>query len=62
MSSPTFGLPIVCGSEKAGCSQMLTDAAQSQVEIPTNPAVQSLDVAAAASTLFCRYCFNRSRE
>lgn len=56
-------LAIVCGSEKAGCSQTLMDAATLRVEIPISPAVDSLNVAAAAAvTLYCRYNFNGSRE
>jgi TrmH family RNA methyltransferase len=56
-------LAIVYGGEKTGCSQMLIDAATLRVEIPTNPAVESLNVAAAAAiALYCRYNFNRSRE
>ncbi|HEY5568673.1 MAG TPA: TrmH family RNA methyltransferase [Gammaproteobacteria bacterium] len=56
-------LAIVYGREKTGCSQMLIDAATLHVEILTNPAVESLNVAAAAAiTLYCRYNFNRSRE
>jgi tRNA(Leu) C34 or U34 (ribose-2'-O)-methylase TrmL len=48
---------------KAGCSQVLMDAATWRVEIPTNPAVESLNVAAAAAiALYCRYHFNRSRD
>jgi TrmH family RNA methyltransferase len=56
-------LAIVYGGEKAGCSKKLMDAATLRVEIPINPAVDSLNVAAAAAiTLYCRYDFNRSRE
>jgi tRNA G18 (ribose-2'-O)-methylase SpoU len=56
-------LAIVYGGEKTGCSQVLMDAATLRVEIPTNPAVESLNVAAAAAiALYCRYPFNSSRE
>jgi 23S rRNA (adenosine1067-2'-O)-methyltransferase len=56
-------LAIVYGGEKTGCSQVLMDAATLRVEIPTNPAVESLNVAAAAAiALYCRYHFNSSRE
>ena len=54
-------LAIVYGGEKAGCSQVLMEAAKLRVEVPTSPAVESLNVAAAAAiTLYCRYNFNRS--
>jgi len=48
-------LAIAFGSEKDGCSRDLVDAASLRVEIPINPAVESLNVSAAAAiTLFCR--------
>ena len=63
IASLPHALAIVYGGEKAGCSQLLMDAASLRVEIPTNPAVESLNVAAAAAiALYCRYNFNRSRE
>jgi TrmH family RNA methyltransferase len=59
LASLPHPLAIVYGGEKDGCSQALKDAAAFQVEIETNPAVQSLNVAAvAAITLYCRYAFN----
>jgi 23S rRNA (adenosine1067-2'-O)-methyltransferase len=52
-------LVIVFGSEKAGCSQMIRDAASLQVQIPTDSKVESLNVStAAAILLFNRTWFN----
>jgi len=48
-------LAIAFGGEKEGCSLALMDAASLRVEIPINPAVQSLNVSAAAAiTLYAR--------
>ena len=48
-------LAIALGSEKAGCSQALVEAATWRVNIPMSPAVESLNVSAAAAiTLFSR--------
>lgn len=53
---------IVFGAEKTGCSRELAEAATLRVAIPTNAAVQSLNVAAAAAiTLYGRYPFNSAR-
>lgn len=50
---------IIFGSEKDGCSQMLTDAATLRVQIPTHSRVESLNVSTAAGImLYNRLWFN----
>jgi tRNA G18 (ribose-2'-O)-methylase SpoU len=52
-------LVIVFGSEKDGCSQTLKDTATLQVQIPTDPKVESLNVSTAAGImLYNRLWFN----
>jgi TrmH family RNA methyltransferase len=59
VSSIPHPLGIVFGSEKDGCSQMLMDAADLQVQIPTDSKVESLNVSTAAGImLFNRIWFN----
>ena len=54
-------LAIAFGSEKRGCSRELMDAAAVQVQIPTHPGVESLNVSAAAGiTLYQRLHVNRT--
>jgi TrmH family RNA methyltransferase len=56
-------LAIVFGSEKEGCSPALLEAADLRVKIPTDPRVESLNVAAtAAITLFMRTKANTSKR
>jgi TrmH family RNA methyltransferase len=53
---------IAFGSEKEGCSQTLRAAAMLQVQIPTSPRVESLNVStAAAIALYSRSWFNSSQ-
>jgi TrmH family RNA methyltransferase len=53
-------LVIALGSEKDGCSETLMNAASLQVQIPTHPRVESLNVSTAAGImLYNRLWFNR---
>jgi tRNA G18 (ribose-2'-O)-methylase SpoU len=55
LASLPDGLVIVFGSEKAGCSRELAEAATWRVRIPMSSTVESLNVSAAAAiTLFSR--------
>ena len=56
-------LALVFGSEKNGCSLPLVDAATLQVQIPTSPRVESLNVSTAAGImLYNRLWFNQSER
>ena len=56
-------LLIAFGSEKEGCSQVLTDASTLQVMIPMNSKVESLNVSTAAGImLYNRIWFNHSQN